>query len=248
MFRKITSIILTLFLIFCSFAFIGCEKEREKTLHFSIGRKNQQGEWEIFRYQVKAFQTGVVVEFDNLAKGMYVSSVLRYDDTGELVLPENAIKKFNDTFVLCINVVGRHLIEEVYPGENTDIKYWFTFVVNEARPMPDIVFNGGSDCIESDGEKFTYRYDGKRHFPSAKISYQGEELLSIFASDMKYYVFDVQIWDGEKFIDKPENSTISAQEVGIYKFHFYVGREQLPDGYEHTFREVGKDLIIEIIE
>lgn len=246
MFRKITSIVLSLFLIFFSFAFIGCEKEREKTLHFSIGRKNQQGEWEIFRYQVKAFQTGVVVEFDNLAQAMYVSSVLRYDDTGELVLPENAIKKFNDTFVLCINVVGRHLIEEVYPGEITDIKYWFTFVVNEARPMPDIVFNGGSDCVESDGEKFTYRYDGKRHFPSAKISYQGEELLSYNSFTIQGLLGDVQIYNGTEFVNFGDE-IVHCQDIGLYKLSFYVPREVLSKEYKNMFRDIQKNIYIEII-
>lgn len=249
MIKKIISIVLTITLIFSVSSLIGCKNKENRPIRLEvcIARKNENMEWEYTDYVLYNKGTDkntLKVEYDNTATDMFITAEAFYDDTNEYIPLEKATRRFVDGFFDKINVLGTHVLNETYPDGNFSL----IFTVFENRPMPDIVFDGGIYCLESDGEKFTYRYDGQRHFPSVKILYQGEELLSYNNDSMMYHVFDVQIWNGEKFIDKPEDSIISSQDVGIYKFHFYVGREQLPDDYEHTFREIGKDLVIEIIE
>ena len=123
--------------------------------------------------------------------------------------------------------------------------------VKENRPLPDIQMDGGEDCIESiPNKRFVYKYDGKEHFPSILVSYNGETLRYFSSDDPgsgSAYLFTFEYYNGTEFIPFDETEKRICLDIGLYRCVFSYSRDELPVEYKNTFRDIRCQILIEIV-
>lgn len=261
--RKHLLSITSCILAFCLLVFsAGCSKKEEKRLSELVYLKITDSKGN--EYTIDGCGGSITLEFDQengtldpaYCELAFDADLYYYDEADQ---PD---KWWGNTMVLDVQPDFRFdPVNLAVPGEYR-VEQWYSLVhevgstfginvkVNEVRPMPDIQFEGGADCIEFiENERYVYKYDGERHYPAIRLSYEGEEILYVPFEDAHYEYSYAKVYNGTEFVEAPYPTGAPwAEGVGIYKFTVVISRSDLPEEYRYTFRDIRKDIIIEIIE
>lgn len=256
---SITSCILA----FCLLVFsAGCSKKEEKRLSELVYLKITDSKGN--EYTIDGCGGSITLEFDQengtldpaYCELAFDADLYYYDEADQ---PD---KWWGNTMVLDVQPDSRFdPVNLAVPGEYR-VEQWYSLVhhvgstfginvkVNEVRPMPDIQFEGGADCIEFvENERYVYKYDGEEHYPAIKLSYKGEEVVYLRYEHERNHVYfdDLMMNEDGEFVEIPEG-VIVAKDIGIYQVTMKIYKSRLPEEYKYTFRDIRKDIIIEIIE
>ncbi len=246
--RKIVSILLTVILILSVFSFVGCAPQKKTVYVDVLIVRWDDGVMYTDEFTMESPGGSYTKQYE-LCDSFVVEISKPYFENGEEYPVTVPTKSFSDTVIDYPTKPGRYVFREQYKGYDDSTKggydYMLTVELLENRPEPEVIFDGGENCIARDGDKFTYKITpGKLPLPSAKVVYNDEVLLEITSEYMGAVTVNAMKYNGVEFVRVDD---ISTREPGLYQFTFSA-QDKLPEEYDGFFRRFRPVFYIELIE
>ncbi len=255
--KRLFSVALGFLMLFASVVLVACKesgKEENAERKIYLLATDFSGK----KHRIEQGET-LVLEYDRSSRAHYWWDTVQayYCDTNKEYTEEQPTRTFHDTNVDLLTP-DEYICIQQYP--KIDASFYTIVRVNENRPLPDFDFIAGEGCIDFvKNEKYVYKYDGKMHVPDFTLTYQGEYLGHFSYTQKLGYDYgevtpnvyiDQQYMheDGKFRLHSSLYDPPLAEAIGVYKIELTVIRFFLPRRHQHTFREIRKTIIIEIVE
>lgn len=249
--KKVIALLLIIFLLVCSFSFVGCGEEEKKEISLLVTLKTKKEKtdtaWTEKSYTVKSSNK------QNLSTYYITTDYVEDIEIETLLVDENGyaptlLSETNPDFTSVL--MGQYKLTRKYQGFG---EFIIKINVMDTRPELDVVFSGGMGCDEfGEVEDYTYghyyldektyyfkyTYDGGWHNPSAVLRYGEQTILALSEEDIKPYL----TWTNSQEDIEP------TVDRGVYLFDFKIDRNDLPENYRNKFRDFEAKILIQIAQ
>ena len=249
--KKLLSLLLISILIFSCLSFVGCVEEIES--------KEMFVDYVIYQY-TKTDEMIKVTDVKYVVSSKDPTTLIKYvrGEYDYIVVMEGK-PYFEDEDIVDDSYIYEVVsssppwaVEMDVPGDyvlkhklRSGHEFQMTIQVIENRPSCEIVYDGGEKCIERNGNRFTYKYDGMLNAPSVKYIYKGEEICSLTPIQL-YRISTIKKFNGTEFVDRDSGSL--ASDIGIFQYTYNVD-DVLPTKYRNGFfAPIDTTIIVEIVE